>query len=283
MGPIEMTAPKHLPADDLERLSAYIDGELSPVETAELEARLSHEPDLRAALLDLRSVVKATRSIPPRRLPRSFTLTPEMVGARGGFRFPVLQLASAVTALAFVVLFGFDLLGASFSGMRAASPAGEVQMLEAPAEEVPALPPEAAQPAPEEPMLGAAAQATEEPLLGGGQEATPSMLEQEAPAAGETGLEGEAMKFAATPVTTEAAEFRSAADEALAASAPTATPAALTATGITPESIPSEVENAAHAPPAQPGLSVLRIGEITLASLSVLFAVLSLLLRRKPG
>ena len=91
------------------------------------------------------------------------------------------------------------------------------------------------------------------------------------------------MKFAATPVTAETDELRSAADEAVAPQTPTTTPAAPATSEVTTESIPSELENVGSEPLEQPGLSLLRIGEITLASLSVLFAVLSLLLRRKPG
>jgi len=276
-----MTLTKQLPADDLERLSAYIDGELSPVETAELEARLKGEVELRTALLELRSVVKATRSIPPLRLPRSFTLTPEMAGVRKGFRFPVLQLASAVSALAFVVLIGVDFLGSQPIAQRAAPPASEAQMAEAPPEEAPALAAEAIALATEELMAGAAAEAPAAPFA-----------ELGVPAEGEVGQEEGAMKFAATPLPPVAEELRAAQDEATGSPMPTA-PSTLPAptvpvTGETANDAVlaepgSGTERAMDERAAQPRFNLLRIGEITLASLSLLLAALSLLLRRRTG
>ncbi|MEJ2011360.1 MAG: zf-HC2 domain-containing protein [Anaerolineales bacterium] len=284
-----MMSPTNLPAEDLERLSAYIDGELSPVETAELEARLAREPDLRSELLELRSVVKATRSIPPRRLPRIFTLTPEMAGVRTGFRFPVLQLASAVSAVAFVILFSFDLIGSSVSAQRAALPVGEVQALEAPAEEPSALEYQA----PEE--------TTEEAMLGGGEAPSAAMLEQGAPTEGEAQAEAGALKYAGTPQPEVGEEMRAAADEALAMGTATLAQAGETENAVGEAALPTETEaweTASTAPEATPqvethaetpvqeleqGPNLLRIGEITLASFSLIFAALSLILRRRTG
>jgi negative regulator of sigma E activity len=277
---IEMTLTKQLPADDLERLSAYIDGELSPAETAELEARLSREADLRSTLLELRSVVKATRSVPPLRLPRSFTLTPEMAGVTKGFRFPVLQLASAMSALAFVVLVGLDLFGSQFAAQRAASPAAEAQMLEVPAEEPPALAAEASELAMEDASLGAA----EAPAA--------AMLEQEAPPEGEGEPEEGAMKFAGTPMPTAGEELRAMADEAgqtLASTEPaapatsTAAPSGETANDAVQIAPRGEPEGALAERASEPRSSLLRVGEIILASLSLLLAALSLFLRRRTA
>jgi hypothetical protein len=283
-------SPKHLPAEDLERLSAYIDGELSPPETAELEARLAREPELRSELLELRSVVKATRSIPPRRLPRSFTLTPETAGVQKGFRLPVLQLASAISAVAFVILFSFDLIGSSMSAQRAASHVREVQALEAPAEEPSAL------------AARSAEEATEEPPLGAGEAPPAAMLEQEAPTEGEAEAEAGALKYAGTPLPTAGEETRAeAADEALAASTATAAQNGESDNAIGQVTIPAEPEVGAetnvvpeataqvetHAiTPAQgpePGPNLIRIGEFTLAFLSLIFAAVSLFLRRRAG
>jgi hypothetical protein len=50
--------------DDLERLSAYLDGELSPEERSTLESRLSSEPYLRRRLKELRRVRDLLRSLP---------------------------------------------------------------------------------------------------------------------------------------------------------------------------------------------------------------------------
>ena len=266
-----MNTPEQLPADDLERLSAYIDGELSPAEVAELEMRLSSDPTLKKALLELRSVVKATRSIPAKRLPRSFVLTPEMAGVRRGTRFPALQLASALSAVAFVVLIGVDLIGARVSVQRAAQPAGGAQLFEAPEEEALALAAQA-QEAP-----------AEEPLLDASGAPSAAELEQAAPVAGEGELETGAMKISATPLPTIDTEMRAAADEVLAPATPTAS--------MTSESASDAIENMTEVQPEYshpepsptPGLSTLRIGEIALAAFSLLFMTLSLVLRRRAG
>jgi anti-sigma factor RsiW len=266
---IEMTLIEQLPADDLERLSAYIDGELSQADVAELEARLSSDPDLRRALLELRSVVNAARSIPAKRLPRSFILSPEMVSARRGIRFPVLQLASALSALAFVVLFSVDLMGTPASVQRAIQPAGEAQMFEAPAEEAPALAAQGPEAPAEGPMLDAAgAESAAEP-------------EQAAPLAGEGELETGAMKYSATPLSTIGAEMRAAADEALALATATAPMVSESASDAIENRAEVQPEFSRSEPSAAPGLSGLRISEIALASLSLSLAALSLILRRR--
>jgi hypothetical protein len=96
-----MTSPQ-----DLDRLSAYLDNQLSPAEKATLEARLEREPELKAALDDLRTTVRTLRSLPAVRPPRSFTLSPERARAIAPPQrvFPALRLATALAALAFVVV-----------------------------------------------------------------------------------------------------------------------------------------------------------------------------------
>jgi hypothetical protein len=86
---------------DVELLSAYLDGGLSPSESARLESRLQSDPELAAVLNDLRQARGLLRQLPRRRAPRNFTLTPRMVGlkppmprAYNPFRF-----ASAFAAL----------------------------------------------------------------------------------------------------------------------------------------------------------------------------------------
>ncbi len=111
---------------DVERLSAYLDGHLSPTETARLEARLASEPALRAVLEDLRQARTLLRHTPRRRAPRNFTLTPRMAGLRppvpGGV--PLLSWASALAALLFFCTFSGNLIGqlAPRSAAPAAAP-----------------------------------------------------------------------------------------------------------------------------------------------------------------
>jgi hypothetical protein len=123
---------------DLERLSAYFDGELSKKESARLEARLKAEPTLRDALKELKLTSKLVSSLPEVRPPRNFTLSPEMVGVREKrSMYPIFRFATVVAAVAFAVLVGADTFFLSQSGMMsdmipAAAP--EVMLEEAPKE-----------------------------------------------------------------------------------------------------------------------------------------------------
>ncbi|MFQ3568544.1 MAG: zf-HC2 domain-containing protein [Aggregatilineales bacterium] len=64
---------------DFERLSAYLDGELSEDERAAIEARLAHEPALRETLSDLRTLKTWISALPELKAPRDFTLTASML------------------------------------------------------------------------------------------------------------------------------------------------------------------------------------------------------------
>jgi hypothetical protein len=191
-----MTSPQ-----DLERLSAYLDNQLSPREKAQLEARLEKETELKATLDDLRQTVRALRSLPVVKPPRHFTLSPQQVGAvvapwRG---FQALRLATAVAAMALMVVFAGDLAGsltatmspaaqapapmaaAGRSVVQATSLPPAVPMAAAPA--LPALPTEAA--AENATVAQNAAPTTEDQTLGGaagGGASGTEALSQSAPA-----------------------------------------------------------------------------------------------------
>ena len=94
---------------DVETLSAYLDGKLSQADSARLEARLAREPELDSILQDLSGARSLLRSLPQRRAPRNFTLSPQQAGVRPPLPrvFPALRLASALAA----VLFLFTYLG----------------------------------------------------------------------------------------------------------------------------------------------------------------------------
>jgi len=110
-----------LPLRDLELLSAYLDGELTPREADRLQARLDGEADLRWALEELRRTVSVVRSLPEVRPPRSFTLSAEAAGSRGrAAAYPVLQLATALATLAFVAVVGLDALTSRATGVALA-------------------------------------------------------------------------------------------------------------------------------------------------------------------
>jgi anti-sigma factor RsiW len=107
-----------LSSRDWEYLSAYLDRQLKPKETASLEARLSVDPVFSAALGELQRTRDALRSLPRMRAPRNFTLTPQMVGQRSSLRArpalrlaPVFGFASALATFLLILVIAGDFLG----------------------------------------------------------------------------------------------------------------------------------------------------------------------------
>ena len=128
-------------SQDFERLSTYLDGQLSPKETAALEARLAREPELKATLDELRQTVRALRSLPAIRPPRNFTLSAQPAGFAPQRRFfPALRFATSLAALALVLVFAGDLLTGRPPALSPAAPmpnATVAQQSIAPSEEAP--------------------------------------------------------------------------------------------------------------------------------------------------
>jgi hypothetical protein len=92
---------------DVELLSAYLDGALTPAERAALEARLQADAALRRDLDGLRQTVALVRALPRLAAPRSFALTPAQAGLVDRPRplpFFVSSAFSALSAAAAVVL-----------------------------------------------------------------------------------------------------------------------------------------------------------------------------------
>src|SRR3990172_935326 len=160
-----------LPLRDLELLSAYLDGELTPREADRLQARLDGEADLRWALEELRRTVSVVRSLPEVRPPRSFTLTAEAAGSRAPHAaYPALQLATALATLAFVAVVGLDALSSRATGVALAPTFREQGQLltAAPVEEAtqaptPEPPPALSASVPEEPPAASDVQAVGSP------------------------------------------------------------------------------------------------------------------------
>lgn len=80
--------------NDLERLSAYIDGALSESERTTLESRLAHDAELRREFQRLRATVELVNALPTLTAPRNFLLTPRMVR-----RPPTILTSAAFSAL----------------------------------------------------------------------------------------------------------------------------------------------------------------------------------------
>lgn len=98
--------------EDWERLSAYLDGQVSEREREEIRLKLEAQPELQRALEELRRTKMVLHSAPRRRVPHNFTLTPAMLPQRKPwFRLvPVFSFASAVALILLVFSIGFSLL-----------------------------------------------------------------------------------------------------------------------------------------------------------------------------
>jgi len=273
-----MTTPR-----DLDRLSAYLDNQLSPAEKAGLEARLAGEPGLRSALTDLRVTVRLLRALPTVKPPRSFTLTAAQAEAvrrpRGLRLFPALRLATAFAAVALIFVLVVD--WSSSRGSLASAPR-EVQSF---AVESTTAPTPAAQQemdvAPTEAPVGLSAEATSATASKAATvEATAAASEAAIAAPALTPPPGAAGGLpGAPPAVTETPG-----DAARAMAAPTETPMAVADSALTASSTEALAVPPAEAPaPAQAPTPLvtppLRYVEVGLAALVVLLAVVAWLAR----
>jgi len=98
---------------DLELLSAYLDGQLKPSDSARLETRLKTDPQLASVLTDLRATRSLLRKLPARKAPRNFTLTRKMVGQNPPLprAYPIFRFATALATLLFFFSFGLNTVG----------------------------------------------------------------------------------------------------------------------------------------------------------------------------
>lgn len=120
-----------------ERLSAYMDGELSSKEHAIIEYHLDTCQDCRWNLETLRQTVQWTRELPTVPIPRVFTIpveVPPVRAPRRAWAAPLLQGATALVALLLVFVVAGDYL---FTGsLLPQAPESQVVMERAPAEGV---------------------------------------------------------------------------------------------------------------------------------------------------
>jgi len=160
-----------LAPNDLESLSAYVDGVVSARDRAGLEARLQADPELRQAVAELRSVKASLAGLPERRAPRNFTLREADFGRRARRpALPYLRFATIVASALFVLT----------TAVRSLSlPA--MQMASSPA-----------------PQFAAEVQGEMEPLLAGTQTGAELRAEAPAAAAPEEGL-ADALAPVSTP------------------------------------------------------------------------------------
>jgi anti-sigma factor RsiW len=95
---------------DIELLSVYLDGRLSPSESNQLESRLASDQNLQAVMEDLRTARGLLRHLPQRRVPRNFTLTPKMAGLKAPEPrvYPVFRFATVLAVLLFIITFAVN-------------------------------------------------------------------------------------------------------------------------------------------------------------------------------
>ena len=110
---------------DVELLSAYLDGRLSPSDSVKLESRLGSDPQLQAVMDDLRTARGLLRQLPQRSVPRNFTLTPKMAGLKAPVprAYPSLRLATVLAALLFIITFAVNGFAPLAASRLAAAPA----------------------------------------------------------------------------------------------------------------------------------------------------------------
>ena len=92
---------------DIEQLSSYLDGQLSPSESARLESRLASDPELASAFNDIRAARDILRKLPVRKAPRNFTLTRQMVGLKPPLprSYPFFRFSTAFATILLMLTF----------------------------------------------------------------------------------------------------------------------------------------------------------------------------------
>ena len=135
---------------DIELLSAYLDGQLKPSDSARLESRLKSDPELVAVMDDLRAARNLLRRLPQRRAPRNFTLTRKMVGQNPPLprAYPFFRFATTLATLLLFFTFGLNFLApqlAAAPGFGMGGGQGEDPSADLFSQSQPAEPPAAAE------------------------------------------------------------------------------------------------------------------------------------------
>lgn len=117
-----MLRPDKVTLRDLELLSCSLDNALSVEEQIEFKKRLAQSPHLREKLEEQKQLKRALSALPARKLPRNFTLTraEAQKAKKRGFLQPLIGWASAVMALAVMVVFGREVIFNNFAAQKAA-------------------------------------------------------------------------------------------------------------------------------------------------------------------
>jgi len=100
---------------EIEMLSAYVDGQLSPRDKKAIEKRLSEDSKLMALLVDFQWQKRVLKTQPIIHAPRNFTLTHEMIGVsrektHNYRKIPVFEIVSALAVMLFAIVLSADLM-----------------------------------------------------------------------------------------------------------------------------------------------------------------------------
>ena len=172
---------------DIELLSAYLDGQLKPSDSARLESRLKSDPELVAVMDDLRAARNLLRRLPQRRAPRNFTLTRKMVGQNPPMprAYPFFRFATTLATLLLFFTFGLNFLAPQFAaapaigigGGQGGEPTADLFSQSQPAD-APAAAEIPATEAPAEPSIELAPMPTMMPTLDSERNAEPPAVEK---------------------------------------------------------------------------------------------------------
>jgi anti-sigma factor RsiW len=111
---------------DLEQISAYMDGSLDSRASAQLAQRVNTEPEFARALKGFEDTRALLRHAPQRRVPRLFTLTPQMIGqAAPRHAWNSYGLVSAAASLLLVLTFIGDFSINGLPAIGAVAPAAD--------------------------------------------------------------------------------------------------------------------------------------------------------------
>jgi hypothetical protein len=200
---------------DLELLSAYLDGQLTPNESARLETRIKSDPQMESALADLRAARGILRKLPKRKSPRNFTLTRQMVGLNPPLPryYSFFRFATAFASLLLVLTFAANTVAPRLSyvgpintGWGGGYGGG-----------IGGGPPAVQQSAPQEMMAATEAAAEEAPMM--------AEVATEAPAAGAPAMDMAHTPTPTAPVGEDTARVVPTAEAPLGKSAETESPA----------------------------------------------------------
>ena len=103
-----------IPSRDLEILSAYLDGELTNHQRLRFEAGLRHEPQLKMALIEMRSIRELLRATPTLKAPKNFVIKaevgrqPRLSVIKNFYRF---RMVTAIASFLLMLVFVGDLMG----------------------------------------------------------------------------------------------------------------------------------------------------------------------------